>query len=43
MRKAYYERLLGNSGSDWISDIQATDWRLACQNYVAIRENSGSK
>lgn len=38
MRKAYYERLLGNSGKEWISDIQATDWRLSCENYVNLRE-----
>lgn len=35
---AYMQRLDGLSGKDHISDIVATDWRLACENYVKLRK-----
>lgn len=38
MYEAYMERLRGNDGRNHVKDIQATDWRLACENYINLRE-----
>lgn len=38
MYEAYMERLRGNDGMNHVSEIQATDWRLACENYVNLRK-----
>lgn len=38
MYLAYMERLRMGDGKHQISGIQATDWRLACENYVKLRE-----
>lgn len=38
MYDAYMARLEGRDGRDEVSDIAATDWRLACENYINLRE-----
>jgi thymidylate synthase len=38
MRMAYQDRLSGGDGKFYIEIIKAEDWRLACENYVNLRE-----
>ena len=38
MYMAYMERLHGGTGKCYIDEIEATDWRLACEQYVNRRK-----
>lgn len=38
MYQAYKARLRGIFGMEYVKDIRATDWKLACENYISIRE-----
>lgn len=44
MHQVYTQRLLKmEDKKDWIGKIQATDWRLACEQYINRREKEKSK
>jgi thymidylate synthase len=38
MKMAYQNRIAGGDGKYFIAQINAEDWRLACENYVNLRE-----
>jgi thymidylate synthase len=43
MKMAYHHRLTGGDGKQFISMINAEDWRLACENYVNLREKNETR